>query len=980
MTAPTPSPVRLLFGAFCLSPSERLITRDGRPVEIGGRSFDLLTTLAERPGRVLSKRELLKAVWPDVVVEDGSLRFHMASLRRILGDGEDSARYIATQVGVGYAFVAPVTRVAAVTIPPVVETASGALLQLPIEPQPDRSVQLPRRLDRLIGRSADLQLLCGRIAETRVFTIVGAAGVGKTSVALEVAHLSAGRFEEGASFVDLAAIEKPDLVASAIANALGISVQTEDPMTVLLGHLRNAHRLLLLDNCEHLIHAVSDIVERISETSPRVSILATSREPLRVRSEHVHWLDSLAFPEDTRGLSENDLMSFAAVELFVERASAANSQLSVDGASLALVADMCRRLDGMALPIELAAMRAAAHGIDTTAKLIGERFSLNWTGRRTALPRQQTLQAALDWSFELLNDDERRLLECLSVFVGPFSIAAAVAVAADEGMSNEKVTALLDQLTTKSLIAPQRLDDNSLSRLLEMTRAYARERLRRRGREYDQAIARRHAAYFLARLEQIDPATLGSQQEMAILSRQLGNIRAALDWSFSPDGNLGLGVRLTAAAAPIFLSLSMLAECRVWCAHAVAALDEHCAGTAIELELQAAIGLCLMFTRGNSDVAEAALHRALDIAADLDDRWAQLRILGRLHIFRERIGDFAAASAWADRAVAVAQSIGEPEAAAIAASLAGISHHLAGDQPAARRALELSLRQSLPSDRARTIHYGFDHRNRSGIALARTLWLEGHADRSRRLVEQTMREAAALQHPTTHCIALIWTLSVHFWTGDLAKARTSLDAFSELAELNALGPYIAAACGFKGEMAIQQGETEGPVDWLEESLARLRAARYELLTTTFSLVLAHGLCLAARYEEAVELLDETIDRCTANGDLFAMPELLRVKARALRATSRERIGSVETLLTEALAWSRRQGALAWELRSAVDLARLWHEHGRSAEAFQLLSEVRSAFLEGFDTTDLRAADDLLATLQPYASIDGHVAFRSAKAG
>lgn len=823
MTEPSPSPERLLFGAFCLMPSERLITRDGQPLQIGGRSFDLLTTLVERPGRVLPKRELLKAVWPDVVVEDGSLRFHMASLRRLLGDGEDGARYIATQVGVGYAFVAPVTRVGTVPSPAATATASEASLQLSTEPRPDRSATLPGRLDRLIGRSADLELLCRRIADTRVFTIVGPAGVGKTSVALEVAHRSAGRFEEGASFVDLAAIEKPDLVASAIADALGISVQTEDPTTVLLGHLRNANRLLLLDNCEHLIHVVSDIVERISEASPRVSILATSREPLRVRGEHVHWLDSLSYPAETLGLSESDLLSFAAVELFVERASAGNSQLHVDGASLALVADMCRRLDGMALPIELAAMRAAAHGIEATAKLIGERFSLNWSGRRTALPRQQTMQAALDWSFGLLDDDERHILECLSVFVGPFSNTAAVAVAADADMPSETVLAVLDRLATKSLIAPQRQDDPSFSRLLEMTRAYAREKLNRRGREDGRAVARRHAAYFLERMEEIDPTTLGTHAETAKLMRQLGNIRAALDWSFSSDGDAALAVRLAAAAAPIFLSLSLLAECRAWSARAVAALDADCTGTAIELELQAAIGLCLMFTRGNSDVAEAALHRALEIAAELDDRWAQLRILGRLHIFRERIGDFAAAAAWAERAVVVARSIGEPEATAIAASLAGISHHLAGNQPAARRELELSLRQSLPSDRARTIHYGFDHRNRSGIALARTLWLEGHADRSRRLAEQTIREAAALQHPTTHCIALIWTLSVHFWTGDLAKAQASLDTFTELAELNALGPYVAAACGFKGEMAVQQGKADG---WLGSRKASPASAQH----------------------------------------------------------------------------------------------------------------------------------------------------------
>ncbi len=587
----------------------------------------------------------------------------------------------------------------------------------------------------------------------------------------------------------------------------------------------------------------------------------------------------------------------------------------IDEDAARLLGEMCQRLGGMALPIELAAVRVATHGIAATARQLGERFSLGWSGRRTAQPRQQTLQATLDWSYDLLSDVERVVLERLSIFVGPFSIDAALEVAADAGIGSDEVAVALDELTSKSLIAPDRSRRTGTYRLLEMTRAYAREKLVARGDAAQAAIARRHAAFFLTELEMAEREE-GVLQDARPLRPQLGNIRSALDWCFGPEGDRRLAVRLAAASAPVFLNLSHLIECHTWSTRALAEIADDQRGTALELELQAALGITLMFTRGNSEAAGNALARALEIATALDDKWNQLRLLGRLHIFHERVGEYAVAMRHAERAVAVAEAIGAPEAIGVARSLSGISHHLGGDQKAARRALELSLQMSPPSTRGRTIHYGFDHRNRSGIALARTLWLSGDAGQAGRLARQFVREAARLDHPLTHCIALIWSLSVFLWMEDFTAAEADLAAFTECAKVNALGPYIAAAAGFRGELDIQRGRTGDALGAVEESLSRLRAARYELLTTPFSIALAHGLLAESRADEALALVDATLARCEANGERFAVPELLRLKARIARTSGME--DASDALLEEALALSLEQGARAWELKVAAD--------------------------------------------------------------
>lgn len=459
LTPRLPSPASLSFDRFVLTPSERLLTRNNIPVEIGGRSFDLLLALVEQAGRVVPKRELLKTVWPDVVVEDAALRFHMTKLRKVLDDGRGDARLITTQVGVGYAFVGIVRQDEAVRAP------------APQSFCPRPETRLPSRLDRMIGREQDLRTLVDRAATARLLTIVGPPGVGKTSLAVELAHAVGPRLPDGADFVDLAAVTDPDSLPSAIAEALKVDSDAFGPTAAILGHLRERRQILVLDTCEHLIQAVAGLVELIAAAAPEVRIVATSRQALRARNEHVHRLG----PHDvsTDATTGDALLACSAVELFLHHAMTAGGLIDANVETLRSVARLCRRLDGLALPIELAAVRAATHGIEPTSNMLGDGLSLLWPGRRTAAPRQRTLRATLDWSYELLSETERTVFERLSILAGPFSLETALDAVTEGALDIASAAAALDELTEKSLI----FSSHGHYRWPEVTRLYARERL-----------------------------------------------------------------------------------------------------------------------------------------------------------------------------------------------------------------------------------------------------------------------------------------------------------------------------------------------------------------------------------------------------------------------------------------------------------------------------------------------------------------------
>src|SRR6266404_2154015 len=407
------------FGSFRLIPAQRILLEDGKPLRLGSRALDILVTLVERAGETIRKDQLIARTWPDTVVDEGALRAHVAALRKALGDGRSGNRYIANNSGRGYSFVAPVTREQ----------------QQPATAPPDRAVvggNLPALLTRIVGRDDIIAALAAQLAHRRFLTIVGPGGIGKTTVALAVAEKVSASYEDGVWFVGLASLPDPDLVTSALGTVLGISLPGANPISGLAGWLRDKHALIVLDSCEHVIGAAAVLAEELLKAAPRISILATSREALRAEGEMLHRLASLELPPRSDYLTPDGALQYSAVQLFSERALAIMDGFALGDDDVIPVLEICHRLDGVPLALELAAARVDVFGVKGLAARLDDRFTVLTSGRRTALPRHQTLRAAMDWSYEVLPETEQIILRRAAVFQGDFTIDAAAAVATDD--------------------------------------------------------------------------------------------------------------------------------------------------------------------------------------------------------------------------------------------------------------------------------------------------------------------------------------------------------------------------------------------------------------------------------------------------------------------------------------------------------------------------------------------------------------------
>jgi predicted ATPase/DNA-binding winged helix-turn-helix (wHTH) protein len=936
------------FGPFNLLVSERLLTKAGVPVELGARALDILIALISKSNEVVGKNDLMSRVWPDVTVEESSLRFHMSSLRKVLEDGKDGARYITTLAGRGYCFVAPVSRAVSQRY------ASAAAAKFP-------HASLPHRLGRMVGRDGDVLRLSAHLTASRFVTIVGAGGVGKTTVAVAVAHHLVEAFAGSVLFVDLGMLSDPKLAATAVASMLGLSVQSADVRPSLITYLRDKRMLLILDTCEHLIESVAALAASIIEAAPHVHIMATSREALRIEGEHVYRLDALACPPDAPGLTAAAVQKFPATQLFVERAVASGARLDISDAEAAVVASICRKLDGVALAIELAARRVESYGLQQTAALLDQRLTLLWLGSRAAPPRQKTLQATLDWSYELLSELERKVLRRLAVFVGHFRLDAALEVVTSATVDRATVFGAIDSLVEKSMVATRPIGAMMRYRLLDTTRAYALEIGIGDAELADLAV--RHATYYRRWLEQTGTewTALSTRTERAPHFASLSNIRAALEWCFGPNGNVRVGIALAAAAAPVFLVMSLLPECHRWSERAILALDDATRGGAEEMHLQAGLGISSMQLHGQSNTARTALNRSVMIAEECGDALSQIGLLGMLRMLHFRSADFKTALLYARRCRAAAEAIEDPAAIALAHSTLGRSLHVMGDLNGARVELEASLKHWSRAQRT-TIYLAHDLHYQTDVTLARTLWLQGHSTQARERSHQAIKSARHMNHPASLAVVMVWGASVFLWTGDLESAEEYIDATISQAESNSLGPFVAVGRARKAELAIRRGDARNGVASLRACLEEIHAVGYELLTTEFNISLVQGLAAIGQFAEGVVLVDDAIRRVETNGDDLYMPELLRIKGGLALSMPQRRADEAEMCFTQSLELSRRQGARAWELRTAIDFAALLASQERPNNARELLQPVFEQFVDGSDTTDLNAAERLLMTL------------------
>jgi predicted ATPase len=525
------------------------------------------------------------------------------------------------------------------------------------------------------------------------------------------------------------------------------------------------------------------------------------------------------------------------------------------------------------------------------------------------------------------------------------------------------VFSAIDSLVAKSMVATRPIGAMMRYRLLDTTRAYALEIGVHDAELADLAV--RHATYYRRWLEQngTEWPALSTGLERAPHFAGLNNVRAALEWCFGVNGNADVGVGLAAAAAPVFLAMSLLPECHRWSERAIHALDGAARGGAEEMHLQACLGVSSMRMYGESDAARVALSRSLVIAEERGDVVNQAGLLGMLHMFHFRGGDLKTALHYAKRSRAVTASLADPAASARSHSILGRSLHLMGDLGGARAELEASLQHWSRSRGVSTIYFTYDRHYWSAVALARTLWLQGHPAQAVERAHQAIEDAEDKDHPASLAVVLSWAASVFLWTGDLQSAEECIDKCISHAEFHSLGPLVAVGRSRKAELAIRRGNADDGVKSLRASLEKIHAVRYEPVTTEFNISLVRGLAAIGQLAEGITLIDETIRRVEIDGDALYLPELLRVKGGILLAMREPRVDEAEVYFTQSLELSRHQGARAWELRTATDLAALFATQGRSENGRALLEPVFKQFVEGSDTADVKAAERLLATLR-----------------
>ena len=639
----------LRFGPFLLRPAERVLERDGQRVPLGGRAFDILMTLLERAGEVVSQKDLYERVWPGLNVNEAALRVQIRALRVALGAG-DGAAYVTNVPARGYCFVAPVS--------------GGARRAPPAEGSPlptARQTNLPPRLSRVVGREDTVRTLSAQLMLQRFVSIVGPAGVGKTTVALSVARSLLPNFGNDVFFIDLSLLSDPNLVPTAVSSTLSFMAKAQDPLGGLLAFVGDRKLLLILDNCEHVIDLAAALAERVVSDAPQARILTTSREALRVQGEHVHLLHSLEGPPDNEDLTATELRVYPAVELFMERAVASGYSAELTDQDARIVAGICRKLDGIALAIELVASHVGPLGIRGAAELLNNRFGLLWQGRRTALPRHETLSAMLDWSYSLLSEPEKRVLSRLSVFVGDFPFSAACAVASETRRDGE-VAAIILSLVEKSLISTKESRESNYYRLLDMTRIYLKNRLESRGEA--SVVCRRHAIFYSDFLRgQVTIQSRFGEHDLSEFGPHIGNVRAALEWAFSDVGDAAVAVALAASAAPLFIGLSLLDECRRWCERALAVLDETDRGGRREMILQEALALSSLHAGGQSAPVRPALERALALAGTFGEQTHELQLVVGLNQLLSREGDLHGARMAAERGAEIARATSDPAGA-----------------------------------------------------------------------------------------------------------------------------------------------------------------------------------------------------------------------------------------------------------------------------------------------------------------------------